>query len=389
MQILMVQRFDIANVGCAERIWRQAEELSSRGHEITLVNYPHAERRESVPRLRPDAPDGVRIIELDRRGTAIRRNTCVLREETAEADLVHLWKAYPDTALPTLYAIQSRPKPFHYDWDDLEGGPGGIAARLTDSRLAAGLLSYWENEILGWTDTITTASAPLHDLCLEAGITEDRLFDGTVGAVVPKLAESQVRRWQEEIGDARAILFLGQLEADDFPVAILEAFTEVRKNHPDVVFYIAGDGQARPELEKKVAEFGLEASCRFTGYLGREDAQALMAVSSLFLFPLRDDSMSRCKSPLVVAEAMSHGLPIVASEVGEIPRMLGDSGHLVSGLDPKSWANSLGEILDSPEKAREMGERAKQRFLDHMTWRAHVDRLEQAYKKASEMAANA
>ncbi len=127
MNLLMVQRFDIANVGCAERIWRQAEGLVALGHEVTLVNFPHAIRRQTLPRLRPDAPPGVRIVELDHQGTAMPRNTRLLKQEVQRADLVHLWKPYPDIALPVLYALRKFPRPLHYDWDDLEGGREGIA----------------------------------------------------------------------------------------------------------------------------------------------------------------------------------------------------------------------------------------------------------------------
>ncbi|MBE7490019.1 hypothetical protein HS121_17395 [bacterium] len=53
MRILMAQRFDIANVGCAERIWRQAEQLQQQGHSITLVNFPHPERRSTYRAFDP------------------------------------------------------------------------------------------------------------------------------------------------------------------------------------------------------------------------------------------------------------------------------------------------------------------------------------------------
>ncbi len=79
-RILMVQRFDMVNVGCAERIWRQAEELSNRGYEITLVQFPHAERRRTVRSLREEAPPGVRILSLDRSGSAVARNIKILAQ---------------------------------------------------------------------------------------------------------------------------------------------------------------------------------------------------------------------------------------------------------------------------------------------------------------------
>jgi glycosyltransferase involved in cell wall biosynthesis len=385
MKILMVQRFDIANVGCAERIWRQAEELTRRGHDITLVHFPHEERRRNLPRMRPDAPPGVTVVSLDRRGTSLARNRQAIACETAKADLVHLWKAYPDIALPVLHSLHSNPKPLHYDWDDLEGGDTGIAYRLTGSKLAAGLLTFWEREILKWTDTVTVASQALEELCLSEGFPPSRLFPGPVGAVDPTVTLEQCQPWKVRFEGKRLAVFLGQLEADDFPPSILAAVQQVVSHHPDFMLVLIGDGAARKSLEAEAAKLGLAEHIHFTGYLPRDNAQALLSLATLFLFPLRDDLMSRCKSPLVVVEAMAHGLPTVASSVGEAPRMLGESGVLVSGLAGEAWADAINGLLGNREKAYDLGRQARKRFEQEWTWGRSVDHLEEAYRRAMDL----
>lgn len=382
MKILMVQRFDIANVGCAERIWRQAEELHRRGHAVTVVNYPHPGRRARLPILRPDAPRGVEVLNLDRRAVAMPGNFGKLRERLRDSDLVHLWKPYPDTALPLLHALRHEPRPLHYDWDDLEGGPEGVAFRLTGSKAVGDLVAFWEREILEWVDTVTVASAAIREMCLRWGFPGERVFEGPVGSVQPPEVPESLKRWRERLRGHRAVVLVGQLESEDFPVSVLAGVAEAAKDSPDLILLVVGDGSSRRALEMESERLGLGNRSLFTGYVAREEVHAILANASLFLFPLRDDLMSRCKSPLVVVEAMAHGLPIVASSVGEVPFLLGDGGVLVEGLAAENWRRALHQVLDDPSLASRLGRLARTRFAESFTWPAVVDSLEKAYRTA-------
>ncbi len=385
MNILMVQRFDTANVGCAERIWRQAEGLLALGHEVTLANCPHAGRRQTLPRLRPDAPHGVRVIELGHQSMEMFRNIRLLMEEVQRADLVHLWKPYPDTALPVLFALRKFPRPLHYDWDDLEGGREGIAYRMTGSSVAGRLMAFWEEEILLWADTITVSSQAIRELALSYGFPAECIFPGPVGAIPPVLKEELVAKWRGILAGTTPIVFIGQMEAEDFPLEVFSAIKSVSRNDPGLCLVMVGDGSARGKLMSETERLGLVDHIRFTGYLPRDEAQAILSLAKIFLFPLKDDLMSRCKSPLVVIEAMSHGIPIVASAVGEVPTMLGEDGVLVQGLRAEAWEEGLRVLLGQPEKGALLGQRLKERFLGGWTWRSAVKPLEQAYRVAARL----
>jgi glycosyltransferase involved in cell wall biosynthesis len=386
MKLLLVQRFDLSNVGCGERIWRQAEILARRGHEVVLVHFPHAARRAELPALRPEIPPSVRGLALDRHSGSLLANKRILAEEIARADLVHLWKAYPDTGLPVLWNLHGRTKPLHYDWDDLEGGTDGIAHRLTASTAIGRLLSVWEREMLLWADTVTAASGQIADLCRQAGFPEDRLFPGPVGAVDHPCDKTSITRWETTLAGKRALTFLGQMEAEDFPTAVLEGVAEALRKFPESLLVLVGDGTARGLLERKARDLGIQDRTLFTGYVPREEAQALLHLSSLFLFPLRDDLMSRCKSPLVVIEAMSRSLPVVGSRVGEVPVMVGEAGVLVEGLGSSAWGEAIASLLSDPGRMERVGRMAREKFLSEWTWERSVDCLEAAYRRALEVA---
>lgn len=375
----MVQRFDLENVGCAERIWRQAEELARRGHEVSLVQFPHAERRASIPPLRNENPPGVRLLNLDRNAASMARNTRILSNEIQSANLVHLWKCYPDTALPVLWGLRKHPRPLHYDWDDLEGGPGGIAHRMTGSLRVASLVAAWEREILVWADSATAASTEIRRRCLALGFPEEAIFPGPVGAALRPLDPATLERWKAELGDARILSFVGQMEAEDFPVEVLQGVAEVLRDKGDLVMLLVGDGAGRRSLQEEAERLGVSDRCRFTGYLPHAEVQTLLSLSSAFLFPLRDDEMSRCKSPLVVIEALSHGTPVVGSNVGEVPAMVGDCGVLVEGSEPPAWREGVRRLLERVTTDLDLRLRTRERFDCNWTWARSVDNLEKAY----------
>ncbi|MCA9438565.1 MAG: glycosyltransferase [Candidatus Omnitrophica bacterium] len=380
--LLMVQRFDVTNVGCAERIWRQAEELVARGYRVTLVEFPHAERRENLPLLRPSAPAGVRVLPLDHPGTAIWKNTRILAQEIESADLVHLWKCYPDTGIPVLWGLRGQPRPLHYDWDDLEGGEGGIASRLTGSRLTGRLMSTWESELPLWADSVSVASSEIARICRSYGVPETSIYHCPVGATSKPLEEEVLREWRERFQGKRVLTFLGQMEAEDFPPEILLGISKVLNEKRDLLLAMVGDGGGRVSLQKKAKDLGLANRCLFTGYLPHFEAQAILALSTGFLFPLKDDLMSRCKSPLVVVESLARGTPVIGSQVGEVPGMVGDCGVMVSGLGEEDWRRGLTAFLERIESEPELPEKCRQRFLDRWTWKQSVVNLEKAYQHA-------
>ena len=381
-KILMVQRFDVVNVGCAERIWRQAEELATRDYQVTLVQFPHSERRRTLPSLRPEAPPGVRVLALDRQAASIPENIRILSREIQSADLVHLWKCYPDTGIPVLWGLRKHPGPLHYDWDDLEGGEGGIAQRLTDSPLVGNLIGTWERLILDWADSVSVASDEIGRICQSHGFPSESIFFCPVGGSPRAIDDSILQKWEQEFGDRTVLTFLGQMEAEDFPVEVLSAIAGVMREQDDLHLVLVGDGPGRRSLEERAREEGILARCQFTGYVPHREAQAILSLSTGLLFPLKDDPMSRCKSPLVVVESLSHGTPVIASNVGEAPKMIGDCGALVSGLGEREWRNGLSTFLETIRTDSNLADRCRRQFLDNWTWGRSVDNLEKAYHHA-------
>ena len=102
---------------------------------------------------------------------------------------------------------------------------------------------------------------------------------------------------------------------------------------------------------------------------GSDRLRDLYADADVFALPTRADAV-----PWAVLEGMAAGLPVVASEVGAIPELLGDAGELVAPGDVDGLAAALRRLTD-PELRRRLGERAEARVWERYDNAAQTPRL--------------
>ena len=162
-----------------------------------------------------------------------------------------------------------------------------------------------------------------------------------------KLARRQVG-WDD---NDLYILGVGRLvpvKGFDFAV---RAMKRVCQEVPETRLVLFGDGPERPALEALACREQLLDRLIIAG-AGKEPAPYL-AAADVLVAPSRNEGMGR-----VIVEAMSVGLPVVASRVGGIPSVVEDgrSGRLVSPEDPQELAATLIEVLRSASLRHEYGD---------------------------------
>ena len=142
---------------------------------------------------------------------------------------------------------------------------------------------------------------------------------------------------------------------------LLEAFAGL-----DRPFTLIVGGEKRQEIDYSLADEPRRPDQRVivTGRLADDDLGALFRRADLFVFPTLADTF-----PLVVLEAMAHGLPVVASRVGGIPYQIDEScGRLVEAGDVSGLRRAVKAMADDPEARRAMGIRAAARAESLFTW---------------------
>ena len=138
----------------------------------------------------------------------------------------------------------------------------------------------------------------------------------------------------------------------------LRAAGLVLRNRADVHFVVGGEGASRSKYEQLVQELGINRHVTFTGMISNPISAGIYAASDIFCLASR--WMEACG--LVLLEAMSHGVPVVATRTGGIPEYVRDNtdGLLVSGT-PIDVADALNALLANDALRLAMGNAAKAR----------------------------
>jgi glycosyltransferase involved in cell wall biosynthesis len=131
---------------------------------------------------------------------------------------------------------------------------------------------------------------------------------------------------------------------------LMRAFATVRPEFPDAHLLLVGDGPARNELGELSARLGLAACVHFAGYQAQPNR--FLQAMDVFVLPSRLEGM-----PLAILEAWAARLPVVASRVGGVPKVVkdGETGLLFESGDQPALEAALRRVLGDRELARRLG----------------------------------
>lgn len=150
-------------------------------------------------------------------------------------------------------------------------------------------------------------------------------------------------------------------------VNFLRAASVFVEQHPDAYFVLVGDGAdvSNTSLAELAAELGLLERLRWCGR--RTDVAAINAALDIAC----SSSSWGEAFPNAVGEAMACGIPCVATDVGDIPQIIGDTGVVVPARDAGALAAGWAQLaaLDSSAR-RALGMRARQRIVDRYSLEA-------------------
>lgn len=117
-----------------------------------------------------------------------------------------------------------------------------------------------------------------------------------------------------------------------------------------------------------VLENDKDKAILYKGMIPYEDLPEIYKSADAFVFASSCENM-----PIILIEAMSAGLPIVSSEMGPMPEVLGDAGFYFNPLDVSSIYNALREMLESKSLREEKSNLSYQKSLNY-TWKECSDR---------------
>ncbi|WP_431297630.1 glycosyltransferase family 4 protein [Tabrizicola sp. BL-A-41-H6] len=161
------------------------------------------------------------------------------------------------------------------------------------------------------------------------------------------------------------LLCIGRYCAEKSQLTLLDALAALAR--PEVRLVLAGDGDFRPLIERRIAELGLSRQVTLTGWIGSDEVRKLITEATLVVQPSLMEGL-----PVVIMEAMAQGRPVISTYIAGIPELVqeGRTGWLVPAGDAPSLTEAMAAALDTPSDVREaMGRDGAVRVRE----RHHID----------------
>lgn len=258
----------------------------------------------------------------------------------------------------------------HFSYHD-----GNMAMRLKNpyashsisKSLAAEAMAY-ERRLYHKLDRIFTMSEHLRrSFITDFEVPPDKVVCVGAGVNLDRLPSAR----SDKRYDTKQILFVGVEFARKGGHVLLEAFAQVRRNHPTAILHIVGPRAAPP------ADLPLEG-VEWHGHLSKQKPDEarkldeLFRSSSIFVLPSLYEPFG-----IAPAEAMMHSLPAVVSGEWALGETVldGVTGLHVKPGDTSSLYDAIQKLLEAPQAAYEMGQAARRRAVEHFTWENVVQRL--------------
>jgi glycosyltransferase involved in cell wall biosynthesis len=223
-------------------------------------------------------------------------------------------------------------------------------------------------------ELLTVSSSSATDIATDFGVSPEQLHVVPLG-VDTKLFKPrpQPRRRGRIIAIASADTPLKGIRT------LLHAISRLRVQR-DLELQLVAKVEPNGPTHKLIAELGISDIVHITSGLSDDELAALFASAEVAGIPSLYEGFS-----LPAVEAMASGTPIVASRTGALPEVVGTDGscaELVTPADVDELTNALGDLLDSPEKRRRLGEAGRRRALEVFSWESVAAQTVRVYQQA-------
>lgn len=160
---------------------------------------------------------------------------------------------------------------------------------------------------------------------------------------------------------APRLVCVGRLCEQKGQLMLLEAAATLARDGVDFELVLAGDGDMRPQIEARIAAFGLEGKVRITGWISSAQVREELLAARALVLPSFAEGL-----PIVVMEAMALRRPVITTWITGIPELVvdGEHGWLLPPGSEGDLVRAMRACLAAPvELLEEMGARGRERVL--------------------------
>lgn len=175
-----------------------------------------------------------------------------------------------------------------------------------------------------------------------------------------------------------SLLFFGEIARHKGVFELARAFAQVSDALPGLALVYAGTGSGVEETRRLTAQLGLGGRTEFTGWLEAERKRTALAGATIFVLPSFVEGM-----PMALLEAMSWGLPVIATPVGGVPEIVTNEvdGLLVPPGDVDALAAAISRLMGDPWLRERLGRAARETVAARFSLDSAFERLLGIYRR--------
>lgn len=248
----------------------------------------------------------------------------------------------------------------------IHGTRGGILGRLaaigfnipviytehlwtSEFKLSNRAMNFFHYNANWFLDLFTTqniaVSGAVRDFMVSSHITYPEKIKVIYNGIVPTKYQAKIFQSNKDF----LLMTIGTLNKHKGIQYLIKAMPQILKEFPEAKLEIVGDGEYRRTLEDLVKKLKLKNNIKFVGFV--PNIERNLSRADVYVQPSLSESFG-----LAIVQAMSVGLPIVATKTGGIPEVVttDKSGILVEARNADALADAILELLRNPVRARQM-----------------------------------
>jgi glycosyltransferase involved in cell wall biosynthesis len=240
-------------------------------------------------------------------------------------------------------------------------------------------LYYWVDKLcLPRYQRVICVSEDLYQQCIARGVTAERcvLIENAIDTT------EFSRQWtaaqaKQRLGIAPERLVIGAVgrlsQEKGFDI-LIRSVAQLLSQGLDLELIIIGEGDARPQLEALITELGVSERIRLLGY--RNDTREVYQAMDLFALSSHREGL-----PNVLLEAMALKVPVVATRIAGIPRLIqdGENGVLVEAGSLDSLTQALGGLIRDPERRAQLSAAGRQTIEQRYSFEVRMQKIRALY----------
>ena len=224
---------------------------------------------------------------------------------------------------------------------------------------------------------IVAVCGPFREQLVAMGIPRNRIriLHNSAAVLSDDFAENTANSIREQFGlsgDEKVLVAIGRLSSEKGHSDLIEALHRLRSSTPSLKWklLLIGSGHEEQNLKALAEKLALQSQVIFTSH--QADVLPFYGVADGMVLPSHTEG-----SPHVVLEAMSAGVPIVATSVGGVPEILQNSetAILVPAHNSEALAAGIAKLLESPGDANRLAANSKQVLRERFSHEAYTRSL--------------